>query len=264
MSQTTLTLSMLGSVATSLVYLHVGRVLNRRQVSPEARLANNMFVLWWMGLGVMGLFGAAMLGLYMAGGLRVWFYQAYTSFVLMLLFALLWGLQFYLVYLYTGSRRAFAPLGVFYAVLALATMALIEYAGTPQAITDNGWSLQTLPRVEFGQAFTMAFLLVLVGPQMAAAIAYARLYRKARDRTQRYRIALVTTAILVWFGSSLVATALEANRALGWQLLSRVIGLLGALTILAAYKPPTWVRQRYGIQGIERAVPESMESLPAA
>ena len=264
MSQATLALSVLGSVATSLVYLYVGRVLHRRVVSPEARLANNMFVLWWLGLGSLGLLGAAAVTLYMAGGLPVWLYQAYTSFVLFLLFGLLWGLQFYLVYLYTGSRRSFAPLGAFYALLALATLALIEYTGTPQAITDNGWSLQTQPRVEFGQAFTTAFVLLLLGPQMAAAIAYGRLYRKARDRTQRYRIALVTTAILVWFGSSLVATAFEANRGLGWQLLSRVIGLLGALTILAAYKPPAWVRERYGIEGIKQASPDQVATARSA
>lgn len=251
MSQTTLLLSALGSVVTSALYLYIGIVLRRRAVSAEAHLANGMFVLWWLGLGGIGLLGAGMTVLYTTGHLPIWLYQANTSFSLLVIFAALWGLQFYLVYLYTGSRRSFAPLGAFYALLALATMALIEYTGTPDAIVDNGWSLRTAPRVEFTPLFSLVFVALLIGPQMVAAVAYARLYRRARDRTQRYRIALVTTAILVWFGSSLVATALEASQSVGWQLTSRIISVLGATTILFAYRPPTWVQRRWGISSVE-------------
>jgi hypothetical protein len=32
-----------------------------------------------------------------------------------------------------------------------------------------------------------------------------------------------------------------------WQLASRLIGLAAALTILMAYLPPRWLKQRYGI-----------------
>lgn len=251
MSQTTLLLSALGSVATSALYLYIGLVLRRRRVSAEAHLANGMFVLWWLSLGGVGLLGASMTMLYLAGNLPIWLYQANVSFSLLVIFAALWGLQFYLVYLYTGSKRSFAPLGVFYAVLVLATMALIEYAGTPQAIIDNGWSLRTVPRLQLSPLAGLAFVVVLVGPQVIAAIAYARLYRKARDRTQRYRIALVASAILVWFGSSILAAALEANQSIAWQLTSRIISVLGATTILFAYKPPAWVQRRWGIASLE-------------
>ena len=54
----------------------------------------------------------------------------------------------------------------------------------------------------------------------AANGAYARLYRKTRDRTQRYRIALLTGSILIWFGTSAIVGAVsdpddEVN--LGWH-----------------------------------------------
>lgn len=251
MSGLTLGLSAAGSILTSALYLYIGAVLRRRAVSADARLANGMFVLWWQVLGGMGLLGVGLLLLYVSGGLEVWMYRAYVNLVLLGLFAALWGLQFYLVYLYTGSRRSFAPLGVFYLLLFVGAVALLEYIGPPERITDNGWSLETEPDVKLGLAFSMAFVLLIIGPQIAAAAAYARLFFKAQDRTQRYRIALVTGSILVWFGSSVVATGAQVSDDLSYQLFSRLVGIGGALVILLAYKPPPWVRERYGIRSID-------------
>lgn len=253
MTTTTLTLAALGSLATALLYLYVGQVLRHRKVSEPARLANNMFVLWWQALGGIGLLGVGMQLLYMAGRLEIWMYQAYVTFALLVIFLALWGLQFYLVFLYTGSRRSFLMLGAFYGLMFVATLALIEYVGPPERITDNGWQLRTEPRADFGLAFSLGFAILLVGPALATAIAYARLYRKTDDRTQKYRIAMVTGAIIVWFGSSLVGSAAQLTTSLWWQLFSRIVGVAGAIVILMAYKPPRAVRERYGIEGIEAA-----------
>lgn len=252
MSTTTLALSGAGSLLTALLYLYIGRVLRRRIVSEDGQLANRMFVLWWQVLGVIGLAGVAMLGVYMAGLLEVWMYRTYILVVLLGIFAALWGLQFYLVFLYTGSRRSFLPLGVFYAIMAVATLALIEYMGPPEQLVDNGWAIETRPEPpELGLAFSLAFTLLLVGPPLVAAVAYARLYFKTKDRTARWRIALVTGSILVWFGSSVVATGAQVSDDLTYQLASRLIGIAGALVILMAYKPPQWVRLKYGIRSID-------------
>ncbi len=250
MNPSTLALSTVGTLLSSLLYLHIGNVLRQRKVSPGAHLANSMFVLWWLSLGGLGLVGVLINVAYMAGRLDVWLYQGFTSALLLVLFLALWGLQFYLMFLYTGSNRSFVPLGLFYGLLYFATMCLVWYIGAPEEIVDDGWSLKASPEVEFGPAFNIGFLLVIVGPQMLAAIAYARLYRKTHDPTQRYRIALVTGAILVWFGSSFIGTLAGATDALWWQLLSRVIGILGAVAILAAYKPPAFVRKRLHVSSI--------------
>lgn len=258
MSQTTFLAATALSLATSLLYLHVGNVLRQRHVSKEAALANRMFVLWWMGLGGLGLVGAAESLAYAMGVLPIWLYQALTAVLLLVLFLALWGLQFYLVYLYTGSTRSFAFLGVFYGLLYFATMALVAYIGAPERLTDDGWSVRTEPRVEFGLGFSLAFILLIVGPQILAAASYARLYRKADDRTQRYRIAMVTSAILVWFGSSVVATLLDLGDVMLWKLASRIIGILAVLAILMAYRPPAALRERYGLHAVElHAKPEA-------
>lgn len=265
MTNTTLTLAALGSLLTSVLYLYVGHVLQRRKVSPDARLANNMFVLWWQSLGGLGLLGVGFQLMYMAGRLEIWMYQAYVTFVLLVLFLALWGLQFYLVFLYTGTKRSFVPLGVFYAVLFILTVALIEYVGPPDRIVDNGWQLKTeyldeetgeYGSVDFPLAFNLGFGLLIVGPAILAAIAYARLYRKTDDRTQKYRIAMVTGAIIVWFGSSLVGTAAQVTTTLEWQLFSRIIGVAGALVILMAYKPPRRLRERLGLRSVDDGGPE--------
>ena len=250
MSTTTLALSAAGSFLTAILYLYIGHVLRSRQVSSEARLANGMFVVWWQTLGALGMLGVGILVLYMADALPLWLYRAYVTLVLLGLFVALWGLQFYLVYLYTGSRRSFVPLGVFYGLLFIATLALIEYIGSPDRIVDNGWAIETEPEVELGLAFGLGFSLLIIGPQLVAAIAYARLFSKTSDRTQRYRIALITGSIIVWFGSGLVASGAQVSDDLTYQLFSRLIGIAGALVILMAYKPPQWIRAKYGIRSI--------------
>lgn len=261
MPAATLALSAAGSFLTALLYLYIGHVLRGRPVSPEARLANGMFVLWWQALGALGMLGVGILMLYMADSLPLWLYRAYVTLVLLGLFVALWGLQFYLVYLYTGSRRSFVPLGIFYGLLFIATLALIEYIGSPERIVDNGWALETEPEVELGFAFGLGFTLLIIGPQLVAAIAYARLFSKTRDRTQRYRIALITGSIIVWFGSGLVATGAQVSDDLSYQLFSRLIGIAGALVILMAYKPPRWIRKRYAIRSISDD--DAAGSLPA-
>ena len=48
--------------------------------------------------------------------------------------------------------------------------------------------------MDLGPAVGLVFSLLIIGPQLVAAIAYARLFSKTDDRTQRYRIALITGA----------------------------------------------------------------------
>ncbi|MEA3203857.1 MAG: hypothetical protein QOI63_1537, partial [Thermoplasmata archaeon] len=96
----------------------------------------------------------------------------------------------------------------------------------------------------------LAFVALFVGPQMGAAAAYALLYRKAEDRTQRYRIALVAGSIVVWFGSS--ALAAGANiRGLTWQVASLLLALAAGFAILLAYLPPAAWKRRWGLRSID-------------
>lgn len=257
----TLVLSAGLSVATASLYLYIGYVLRQRQVSPEARFARDLFAGWWLILGASGLLGVLQMALYMADALPVWLYLTFTSIALLAIFAALWALQCYLVYLYRGSRRAVVPLAIFYGLLYMFVIGLMQWVAETHpytAITDNGWSLVAQPKFELSRGVGLIAVLVLVGPQMAAAFSYSRLFFKTHDRTQRYRIAMLSGAILGWFGTSLAAAAADASEGQTWQLLSRLIGLTAGAVILAAYRPPAWLRSRYGIRSLseEAAVPE--------
>jgi hypothetical protein len=249
----TLAISTALAFLSSVLYLYIGAVLRQRQVSSEARLARDLFAAWWIILGISGLVGATQLVLYMGGRLTVWMFLTVTQLSLLLIFVALWCLQCYLVYLYRGSRGAFLPLAGFYLALLVFCIGLIQWLATTHpytGITDNGWSLVAEPRFELSRGVGLVAILLLVGPQMVAAASYALLYRKTSDRTQRYRIALLTGAILGWFGSSLVAGAADASEGQTWQLVSRLISLAAGAVILAAYKPPEFIRNRYGIRGL--------------
>jgi hypothetical protein len=258
----TLLLSAVASVVTGVLYLYLGRVLHQRKVSPEAGLARDMFAFWWILLGLLSFLGVVEIALYRAGDLPIWLYMTFGQFGLWALFAALWALQVYLMYLYTGSKRWVAPLGLFYLALYMGFVALIHWIGPPGAISDNGWMLRTDQAFTLSRGWTIALIIVLLGPQMAAAIAYASLYRRTSDRTQRYRIALLTGAILVWFGtSSLVGATSDPNPDhinVSWQIAQRLLSIAAALTILAAYRPPAWVRHRFAVRSLDD------EAVPAA
>ena len=140
-----------------------------------------------------------------------------------------------------------------YLLLAVAFVALIQWIGPPGALTDDGWRLRTDQELDLGRGASLAFILVLLGPQMVAAVAYARLFTKVHDRTQRYRIAMLTGSILVWFGTSAAvgATSDPQEVNVAWQVMSRLLSIAAALAILAAYRPPRWVQRRYAIRSLD-------------
>jgi hypothetical protein len=100
-----------------------------------------------------------------------------------------------------------------------------------------------------GPLFVIVVLLLLL-PQMIGAFAYFTLYFRMPEVTQKYRILLVSWSIIIWFLSPLLALVGGLAEQDWWQLASRFIGLAAALTILIAYLPPRWLRQRYGIMSL--------------
>ncbi len=241
------------------LYVYVGTQVGKREVPDEARLAQRMFLLWWYALGAVNLIGGLNIGLYLADALAPAYWVVISQLNLLAIVLALLGLLYYMVYIYTGSGKWFKPIISFYAAFYLALLALVVWLwNPPQAFTDNGWAIQTLPESdqELSPAVGLAFVILLVGPQLAAAVAFLRLGPKLDDVTQRYRVRLVGTAILFWFSLSLVSSVVGAVTDIdfatldAWQYLQRIVGLGAVLTILAAYKPPGWVQRRYGVQAV--------------
>jgi hypothetical protein len=237
------------SVTSGILYAYMGTRLGQRRVSAQARPAQLSFALWWFALALTSFLSAAEMVLYMAGSLSVAIYEALTQALLLAIMGGLAGLLYYLVYLYTGARRSWIPLAIYYVALFVLLEWLILSLGRPVTITDDGWALKTLPQPTTNAAFAIIFLVLFIGPQLAAAMAYALLYRRATDNTQRYRIGLVSGSIIVWFGSSFF-TAATGTQGKTLEIFSQVLSLLAAMTILLAYQPiPAW-KKRWGLRSI--------------
>lgn len=253
----TLLLSAAYSVLVAALYAYIGHRIGRRRIEGPARMAQRAFVAWWYALGAGSLLAALRIVLYDADHLPVWLYEAVGQVSLLLTLVALWGLLYYLIYLYTGSERVLAPLTVFYALFYVALLLLLLWVGSPERITDNGWSLQVEPEPDLPSIVVVLFLVFLVGPQIGASVAFIRLAFRLEGRTQKYRAGVVGTSILVWFGLTLivgaVASALKLDLAgnVVWQVVSRLIGLAAATMILMAYLPPAWIKRRLGVSSIE-------------
>lgn len=235
---------------TGALYAYVGRVTLRRHVGGEGQLAATLFGVWWFALAALQATSAIIRTLAAFDALGLAFYTT-TSYVSMLVLSVaLWALVYYLFYLLSGSRHVLIPITVFYLAFYASLLYIIAYL-EPAGIERTAWSVRIDYAKELTGAPLAAIILAMILPPVIGAIGYARLFFRVKDPTQRYRIGLVSATIGGWFGTVLVAWMIELSAQPWWQLVSRTIGLVAALLIYAAYRPPAWVRRRYGIAAVD-------------
>lgn len=248
----TLLLSAAFALVSAGLYAYVGRVILRREVRGDARLASTLFATFWFALGGVTALGSANSVMGWMGVTEPAAYLTVMHAVFLILWVALWALLYYLGYLFTGSRRLLIPITAFYVAFYVWTLYLIASAGAPR-VEVGEWTaavkFATPPAP--GSPASLAFAALLVVPVILGAGLYARLFFKVDGATQRYRIGMVSGTILAWFGSSLVASILQLGSSPWWQIASRFIGVAAGIMIYFAYRPPRWIRERYGIQSID-------------
>ena len=246
-NQSTLLFSALFAVIAAGIYSYVGWRLGKRVISSaESRLAWVSFTVWWYGLAATTLIGG-FLSLFGALGLTsLPLFVTATYINILILCLALWGLLYYLIYLFTGNRRSLALSALFYTIYYILLVYYIT-ASIPGDINVGRWSTTLVYRAPLTGPFFVIVLAMLLLPQIIGGLAYFSLYFRVPDVTQKYRVLLVSLSIIVWFLSPLIALAGGLAQQDWWQLASRLIGLAAALTILMAYLPPRWLKQRYGI-----------------
>jgi hypothetical protein len=245
--QTTLLLSTLFALVAASIYAYVGWRLSRRVVaSSEAKLAWQSFTVWWYSLAATTLI-SGLLNLFGAFGLTILpLFVAATYMNLLVICLALWGLLYYLLYLFTGNSQLLMPLAIFY-ILYYALLVYYITASVPESINVDRWRATLDYRAPQTGPFFVFLLILLLLPQVIGGLAYFTLYFRVTDVTQKYRVLLVSWSIIIWFLSPFIAVAGGLSEQDWWQLVSRLIGLAAALTILIAYLPPRWLRERYGI-----------------
>ncbi len=245
------------------IYAYIGYRLTRRNLPREGKLAAAAFVTFWYGLAVSAITGpmGAQSVLAAAGVLTLPVALLLGQVGLVAICLALWGLLYYLVYLYTGKYGAWKLLAGFY----VAFYVFLQYfliSLNPVGIKEGRWSVQ----VEYAsnqsgaEALTNPYvILLLVGlllPQIVASLAYLTLGFRVSDPTQRYRIFLVSISIFVWFASPFIGLGfVDSPREDTWSMVSRFIGLGAAITIFLAYHPPRFIRRK-GILGLGETSPE--------
>lgn len=251
MTQPTLLISAIFGCAAAAIYAYVGWRLGQRAVAtPDGRLAWRLLRVWWFGLAGTTLASGLMSLLAATGVTFLPIFVVLTYFSLLLICVALWGLVYYLVYLFTGSRRWLAPLTIFYIAYGAFLMYYIT-ASVPIRVQAEPWTATIIYRQTLTGPLVIVVLVLLVVPQLLGALAYFSLYFRAKGATQKYRILMVSWSIIIWFGIALAASAAGLAQYDWWQILSRLIGLGAALAILMAYLPPAWLKRRYGVEGIK-------------
>jgi hypothetical protein len=232
------------------IYFYVGRVLSRRrQSSPDAGMAWMLFVVWWYALALATFSGGVLSLLGALGIIGLPLFITITIINSLTTCVALFGLMFYLLYLYTGKSSLIWPIGIFYFFFYGLVVYIME-ARDPTGVIVDRWTtnLQYANPIP-GPLFLLA-LLLLIFPAIIGSLAYFMLFFQVNAKTQKYRILLVSWSIIIWFTSSFLANISGLAEQDWWQVASRLIGLCAALTILFAYQPPTWIKRRFGIAAI--------------
>lgn len=242
------------SIMGSVLYLLVAFVLSRRAISGPGKGAHQGFIVWWGGLAALGVITSyfAFVRPYASFGLIGGRVALYGLVVLVLV--MLAGLAYYLLYLYTGRQDMLVASVVFYSVLFVYFVVITEIQ-RPFIDMSSGtavWAYQN--PLGASSPWSLLLSLGLIGPPLAAAIAYVALYRRADDLTVKYRIAMVSGAFILWFGFSAISSVMRAVLSLaetpfGAQLVSQLMGVLAAALVLLAYIPPGFIRAK-GVHGV--------------
>lgn len=233
-------------ITAMVVYAIVGIIVLRRRPMPDARLANLGFALWWLGLAALGVLSIpAGFGWNLAEqGLVVW--RLWIYLLIPMIYVALAGLLYYLLYLYTGRRAIYRPVAAFYLAMTGYLVWLVE-GGRPFLTTDEAGQAMVDFADPIPEWATLLWSVLLVLPVLAAAVAYGVLFFRTHDREARFRIALVASAIILWFSFSLINTVLgfgsEAEASFVEQAISQSLGLLAAVMTLFAFAPPPPVRR---------------------
>jgi len=250
MVQPTLVISALFGCVSAGIYAYVGWRLRQRVIaSADGRLAWTLLRVWWFGLAGTTLSTALLSLLGAVGVTSLPVFIGLTYLNLLLICVALWGLLYYLVYLFTGSRRWLWPLSLFYIAYAAMLLYYITASG-PIRVQAGRWSTTIVYQATPTGPVVIFILALLVFPQIIGALAYFTLYFRVKEARQKYRILLVSWSIILWFGSAFAASAAGLAQYDWWQIVSRVIGLGAAFAILIAYLPPAWLKQRLGLIAI--------------
>lgn len=242
MAPTTLLAGIGLAALTGLVYFAVGGLVMRRSQRVEEKGVVRAFALWWFALGAFTLTTVARDLLAVLGLLTNDIVEASIHLSIPSLLLGLWGLFYYLGYIFVGRRRLLVPSIVLYGALYVGFV----YLGStlePVGVEMRTWNVEVDYADELTPALNMALLTALLLPIVLGVLAYASLAIRVQAAEQKFRIGMVSIAFLVWFGGSMIAGIVGLTQIDWWSLAARILGLTSSLLVAVAYAPPLLVRR---------------------
>jgi hypothetical protein len=256
--------------AATVVYCMVGAVVGRRDVTRESQPANRAFQAWWYGLALITLYSPLMLLLdALSPNVPNSYFQvrfALLEFVLIGIVIAIGALVYYLLYVYTGKSNVFWPVAIYHLLVLTWLVYIIawahpvswgptpETADLPNCNPNNFCYENDLS----GGSASIWLSLSITLPILLSAVAYFALFFRVSEPAQKYRIALVAGGLIIWFGTSLLASIIKGDfettsgavkQAIPlsqWRVWSYfvapTISLLASVAVLLAYRPPRAVR----------------------
>lgn len=232
----TLALDAALALALSVLYAYVGNlVLARRASSADAERALRSFGAWWYGLALVTAIGGLREIIAAAGMLERPPHAFLTYATLVPLVLALWGLFDYLVYVHTGSTRWRSAILLGHVALSAFLFGLVVYLH-PLGATVSDWSAPIVFENGLEGPVLYVTLAALLGPVIAASLAYLGLAFRTSDRAARRRIFTVSGAFLLWFGTAALGAALGWDRTFWWPPTANAIALAATLVVLAAFR----------------------------
>lgn len=249
MSSATLAVAAALGVATAALLAFAGRTTWHRRVRSTDVVASRALGVWWYSAALVIALQAVRPLLFLAGVRDAAAYTALTYAGSFPLATAVWGLMVYILYLLTGRRWVVVPLTILYAAY-LAFLLWFNGLGGARTVTPGEWQVAMEAADPPSAALTLLFGLMLAGPLVFATVAFVVLAVRLRAPTQRYRLVLLAGGFLFLFGTILVAYLVGWAQRNWFALLYESAALVTASLALLAYRPPAWVRRRFGVEAI--------------
>ena len=232
-------------LATAAVLAYVGRLQHLRAASGRSgdRAAIMSFALWWYGAATVLLLVALQSVLVLVGVESILLHNTIRYVRMGPLSVAAGSLLFFMLYLLTGRMAWRTLLTVAYAGFFLFSI-YYAYLSEPVTLTVTAWDVRMTADKPVPGWLDLLFGILLAGPILLATISYATLFFKVRDSQQRYRLALLASSFIVWFGAILGGYFLGITSRPWFSVVYEAPGILAGVLVILAYRPPRWIQRR--------------------
>lgn len=238
---------------SSALYFFIGFRLGEKTYSnPSDAFAWRSFRYWWFGMSANTLLNATAILVLTAGVTALPLFIGFSIASTLAASAALWGLLTYLLYVYTGKNRS-RLVAAFYIAFALFLFYSI-YSFQPAGVAMGNWEVAlqytNTPQGVPALLYVVSILLLLSLPPVIASIGMFLLFLRIKERSSRYRAALVSLGIFLLFGLAYIVPlilfpfGIRTGEIAWWPYVIRVIGLLALAIIYFAYFPPQFIQER--------------------